>query len=642
MTVALRALVAAVVLAAGCAPAAAVERILQFISDVQVEKNSDLLVTETIRVQAEGHEIRRGILRDFPTRYTGRDGRRVEVGFDVLSVTRNGNPETYTTESLSNGVRVRIGSGDRTVPFGPNTYVIRYRTTRQIGFFETFDELYWNATGTGWTFPIDVAEARITLPEKADFIQTALYTGPQGANGKDARIVEQRPGYIVFRTTRPLPARNGLTVAAAFPKGIVTPPTQAQLARYWLTDNLPVVVSGIGLLLLLGYYLFAWLKVGRDPARGTIIPLFTPPKDMSAPAVRYVYEMEFDNRTFSSAILDLAVRGGVKLNDTGKQMRLTALTGARDVSTPVAAMARELFLKDSSLLLDNVNHKKIGKAKDELHRRLRALYLKTMFANNYGWSNVGLLLWVLFTAAVAFSVFVSYGAELGGAMLFGTAFAAPGLCVMTAFLAGFITGRTGFLAFIFGFLFAGAFAVAGFAVLYGATYDATKSIVSPYMIAMMMPVLIAPLIAMSYYLLKAPTVQGRKVMDEIEGFKQYLGVAEEDRLNYLHPPEKTPELFERYLPYAVALNVENRWAERFAGVLAAAAAAGAATAAWYTGDRLSNNDWGGFASRVGDTLSSTVASASTAPGSSGGSGSSGSSGGGSSGGGGGGGGGSGW
>ena len=136
-------------------------------------------------------------------------------------------------------------------------------------------------------------------------------------------------------------------------------------------------------------------------------------------------------------------------------------------------------------------------------------------------------------------------------------------------------------------------------------------------------------------------MQGRKVMDEIDGFKQYLGVAEEDRLNYLHPPEKTPELFERYLPYSVALDVENRWAEKFAGVLAAAAAAGAATVAWYASDRSSDTDWSSFATRVGDTLASTVASASTAPGSSGG-GSSGSSGGGSSGGGGGGGGGSGW
>jgi uncharacterized membrane protein YgcG len=641
MNAPLRAIFFAAVLAATSGPAFAVERILQFISDVKIEKNSDLLVTETIRVLAEGREFWRGILRDFPTRYTGRDGRRVEVGFEVLSVTRDGRPEDYKTERLSNGVRIRIGNASQTVSFGPHTYVIHYRTTRQIGFFENFDELYWNATGTGWTFPIDVAEARITLPEPVNFTQTAFYTGPQGATGKDARIVEQRPGFIVFQTTRPLPARNGLTVAAAFPKGIVSPPSQAQLAQYWLRDNLPVPVAATGLLLLLGYYAFAWLKVGRDPRRGTIIPLFTPPKDMSAPAVRYVYEMEFDNRTFSAAILDLAVHGGVKLNDSGKQMRLTALDGARNVSPPVASMARELFLLDKSILLDNVNHKTIGKAKDKLFDELKRRYLTTMFANNYGWSSVGLLLWVLFTAAVALSVFMSYGSDLGGAMLFGTAFAAPAVAVMMAFVLGLVTGRTGILTFLFGFLFAGAFAVAGFAVLLGAVHTATGSVISLYALAVLTPILVAPVVGFAYYLLKAPTVQGRKVMDEIEGFKQYLGVAEEDRLNYLHPPEKTPELFERYLPYAVALDVENRWAEKFAGVLAAAAAAGAATATWYAGDRLSSNDWGNFASRVGDSLASTVASASTAPGSSGG-GSSGSGGGGSSGGGGGGGGGSGW
>ncbi len=59
-------------------------------------------------------------------------------------------------------------------------------------------------------------------------------------------------------------------------------------------------------------------------------------------------------------------------------------------------------------------------------------------------------------------------------------------------------------------------------------------------------------------------------MDQIEGFREYLGVAEEDRLNALNPPEKTPELFERFLPYAVALDCQNAWAAKFAGVLAAA------------------------------------------------------------------------
>jgi uncharacterized membrane protein len=127
-------------------------------------------------------------------------------------------------------------------------------------------------------------------------------------------------------------------------------------------------------------------------------------------------------------------------------------------------------------------------------------------------------------------------------------------------------------------------------------------------------------------------------MDRIAGFKQYLGITEEHRLDTLHPPEKTPELFERYLPYAIALEVENRWADRFVTVLATAAAAGAAahSAAWYSGGGNVWDDPQGFADTVGASLDSTLSSAATSPSSGG------SSGGGSSGGGGGGGGGGGW
>src|SRR5262249_46979729 len=177
--------------------------------------------------QAEQNAIRHGILRDFPTTYTRPDGSRVVVGFAVERVTLDGEPVRWATEPMANGVRVRIGSADTMVKTGTHEFVIHYRTTRQIGFFADYDELYWNATGTGWTFPIDVAEARITLPDAVPFRQAAFYTGPQGANGKDAAIVSREPGRIVFRTTRALPPRNGLTVAAAWQKGLVAPPSAA-------------------------------------------------------------------------------------------------------------------------------------------------------------------------------------------------------------------------------------------------------------------------------------------------------------------------------------------------------------------------------------------------------------------------------
>jgi len=124
-------------------------------------------------------------------------------------------------------------------------------------------------------------------------------------------------------------------------------------------------------------------------------------------------------------------------------------------------------------------------------------------------------------------------------------------------------------------------------------------------------------------------------MDQIEGFKLYLSVAEKERLEALNPPDKTPELFEKYLPFALALGVENQWSEQFADVLSAAAASGDYSPHWYSGNTWHTHGAGGLCSSLAGSFSGAISSSSTAPGSSSG-------GGGFSGGGGGGGGGGGW
>jgi uncharacterized membrane protein len=164
-----------------------------------------------------------------------------------------------------------------------------------------------------------------------------------------------------------------------------------------------------------------------------------------------------------------------------------------------------------------------------------------------------------------------------------------------------------------------------------------EAIAIGWWVPLLLPALALPLVISSFWWIAAPTKAGRVVLDRIAGFRQYLSITERERLDRMTPPEDTPELFEKYLPYAIALHVENRWTERFAGVLAAAAAQGQSGFLWYSG---SSSPWDNperFAESVGSSLSDTISSASTAPGSSSGSG-----GGGSSGGGGGGGGGGGW
>jgi uncharacterized membrane protein YgcG len=635
-----RATLGLALLVAVLAPAGAAEKISRFVSDVNVQRNGDLLVTETIAVMAEGDRIKRGILRDFPTSYRNRDGSHVEIGFEVLSVQRDGAAESYTTERLENGTRIRIGRADSLLGAGQHEYVIAYRTTRQIGFFKDCDELYWNATGTGWSFPIELAEARITLPEPVPFRQGAFYTGVQGANGKDATIVEQRPGSIVFRTTRLLPPANGLTVAIAWQKGLIAPPGDVAKAGQWLCDNLPLALAGLGLLSIIGYYVFAWRKVGHDPRKGTIIPLFAPPDGLSPAAVRYVARMNCDDKTFSAALIDLAVHGHLKLAEGKNGMRLLPRQGGRPVDAAEAGVYASLFGKRSSpLVLERENASILQRAQKALKQGLTDAYAEKLFHNNTSWSMRGLLASLALIAAVILSVFVSWGSYQGSAIVLGMLSFVPALIVITALVM--LGPPRVFVAWpmlIFGCLFAAVVGHGGYGII--------QEVMHGWMpvVPAALPLVLVPIASSAFGWMKSYTVEGRRICDQIEGFRHYLGVAEEDRLNALNPPEKTAELFERFLPYAIALDVENAWAKRFAGVLAAMAS-GAIASDWYSGNRNQATDPVSLANTLGSGLSQSIASASTPPGSSGdssSSSSSGSDGGGSSGGGGGGGGGDGW
>jgi hypothetical protein len=635
-------LLAVALLLAGAASghALAAERILRFVSDVAVERNGDLAVVETIRVQAEQNAIRHGILRDFPTTYSRPDGSRVVVGFAVQSVTLDGAAVRWATEPMANGVRVRIGSADTMLSTGAHEFIIRYRSTRQIGFFADYDELYWNATGTGWTFAIDVAEARITLPEAAPFRQAAFYTGPQGAKGQDAAIVTRQPGQIVFRTTRALPPRSGLTVAAAWQKGLVAPPSQAEQAGWWLQDNLPTTIAGFGLVGIVAFYAFAWRRVGRDPPAGTIIPLFGPPDGMSAAAVRYVERMAYDARCFTAAIIDLGVSGHLRLTGSGEETVLWRLDGGKPIGPAERAAKSKLFAADPSLKLTQTNHQTLTGAQSALHDSLKRSYDGTLFTDNYGWSGGGLVLTIAWLLVVVVLIGTTYDGDRAtllniGILLPLVPIAAGALLIRAGHRRNTSGGSWGAAMIAAGAALIALFASGGLLAIVGGGRGPLDLLpgVAAYVVA--------PLAPLGFHLLQAPTAAGRAMMDRIEGFRLYLGVAEEDRLNALNPPDKTPELFERFLPYALALDVENRWAKRFAAVLAAAGT-GAVAASWYESNRWTD-DPVGVTQQLGGALTQTIASASTAPGSSdGGSSGGGSSGGGSSGGGGGGGGGSGW
>jgi uncharacterized membrane protein YgcG len=542
------------------------ERILAYHSDIKIGLDADITVTETIRVRAEGRNIRRGIYRDFPTRYTDSAGSGYSVGFEVLAVARDGYSESWHTARESNGVRIYLGDADQLLAAGEYEYVLTYRTDRQIGYFENHDELYWNVTGNGWAFPIERASGRVQLPVGVPAAELTLeaYTGSFGATGRDFHS-EIEVGGAQVSTTRTLGPGEGLTLVLGWPKGIVYEPDRWARFRYFMADNGGLLLALLTLLLVGAYLSVAWHRYGRDPQPGTVFPHYEPPPGYSPGAVRYISRMGYDSKALAAAVISLAVKGYLKLSREADTYLLTQTTSNAPLGPGETVLLRELFGAGPVVELTDGNHELIGGARKAHRQELRRHYYRTYFLNNTQWLVPSFLGSVLALFAV-----IGMGAF--------------NLVVLALFALNL--------------------------TLQGA----------------------------ALFLMKAPTRRGRALMDGLDGFELYLSVAEQDDLDRMHPPELTPELFERYLPFAIALGVENQWADKFAAVLSRLGIAErtAYQPAWYQGDFFPHQ-LGRFVDDVGAGFSSAIASAATPPGSSSGGG-----GGGFSGGGGGGGGGGGW
>jgi len=618
------------------------ERILSFQSEIAVHEDASMTVRETIKVHANGDQIKHGIYRDFPTIYKARWGLTKNVDFEVTEVLRDGRPEDYHSESLQNGIRIYIGKRDFELPEGIYTYTLSYQTNRQLGFFASHDELYWNVTGNGWIFPIEKVDAVVTLPSGISRRSITLdgYTGPQGAKNKDFEGVVEGEGRAHFQTTAPLAPYEGFTLVVEWPKGFVRAPTQSDIIRDFLRDNRMIVFGAFGLLVLIFYYVVVWFLVGRDPAEGTIIPLFGPPDDLAPGAVRYLWKMGYDDKVLAASLINLGVKKEVKIEEKDGAYTLVRQDGGQAILAPEERkLLNSLLGSRRQLEIKRAHRGEIVAAVSELKTALKLKLEKNYFITNRKFFIPGALL-------TAFILFVSLLA--GDLRAIGTGF------FMSLWLSGWSVGvffllrqtrdawkvvffghgllERGFG--IFGALFTTAFAVPFVAgEIFGLFLFAQGT--SVWMLGVLVIAIFLNLLF--YTLLKAPTLGGRKALDKIEGLRMYLGVAEKDRLNAMNPPKKTPELFEQFLPYALALDVDQKWSEQFSDVLTAEGkpVSESYSPSWYAG--TSGLTGAAFAGALGGSLAVAVASASTSPSSSSGGG-----GGGSSGGGGGGGGGGGW
>ena len=306
------------------------ERVLSFDSTIQIQQDGSIEVTEDIRVLVKGIDIQRGIIREIPTIYqTG--GRKVLVPIDRIKVEHNGEQVVFMKYALDNGIGLRIGSPYVYLENGVHQYSISYRVLRQIGRFDSWDELYWNVNGNAWEFDFDSISCTVVLPEDVPDVElrTEAYTGAFGSRGRDYAVEQLDARSVRFSTTRTLSTYEGLTVVVGFPKGIVADVPASQKFAWWMESNGGWAVALLLTLIVFLYFWISWLRVGRDPSEGLVMREERPLIGLNAAKLRWIWKLDIDDTLMSALILELAEKGALVIS-RGKGGSWKLKDGKRD------------------------------------------------------------------------------------------------------------------------------------------------------------------------------------------------------------------------------------------------------------------------------------------------------------------------
>ncbi len=375
--------------------ASAEERIDRFDVTIEVQTDGDIIVTERIAVTAEGNVIRRGIFRDL-FRYYESDGARLAYGYDVIGVTRDGHSEPYETETDGNAFRIRIGDADVFIEPGPHAYEIRYRVRNQVRYFDGYDEVYWNVTGNYWAFPILAARASIVLPPGARVSATRGYTGGLGADGADYTHTGSGSQHV-FEATRQLEAGEGLTVAIGFGKGLIDPPSGIDQSWIWWQRNgsLAILLASLGA--LAWFHLRSFDRVGRDPPKGPVFPLYEPPKGFSPAAAHHVYYRGLRGHTaLIATLMNLAVKERIRIDASDKKVtvldRISANEDTLGLATEDVTLEQSLFRHSDHKVLDREYDSTLTDAYTSFKGSLSRKYGEDYFRWNVGYTVAGLAL----------------------------------------------------------------------------------------------------------------------------------------------------------------------------------------------------------------------------------------------------------
>lgn len=500
------------------------DRISHFHSDILVRKDGVVEVKETITVQNPdneelsyftnvmdratfhevNNEIKHGLRREIPTAYYSADGFVANAPIELKEIKLDGAEVPYFTEDATNGIVLYIGDKYEDLSFGKHVYEITYEAQRQVVFMEDYDKIYVNVTGNGWTLEMDEVTCDFRV-ETAQPNGSVCYTGKFGSMLRECSATHTKDDAVFFATNGGLEMNEGLTIEVQWPKGNIAAPGLMAKSIIFIKDNWGISLLGILLLFLSVYNISAWFRMGRDAKRGVVIPQFDPPNGMSPAAIGFVADQKFSSRLAASELTHLAVRKVIVLDQSETRFEITRVEEKWPADMPELLGNR----------LDLLSGKRIvhGEYSKELHNYYEALehHIEAEYQEDSGHrKNESKALF----------------RKNSGQWIFGLV-----LIILAAIGAG---------------IFCAA--------------HPTKVIILSCVI--LLAILIVGQIIFAR-IIAAYNTYGRKIMDHIEGFKMYLVAAEERVLNAMTIPAKTPELFEKYLPFAMALECENEWADQF-------------------------------------------------------------------------------
>ena len=397
------------------------EKIKNFNVDLTV--NNDATVTVKEKIDYFLPESKHGIFRVIPNRYLDKtQNKYFKTPISSISIKdRNGTPIPFSQSQAGGGLELKIGDADKTVS-GDFEYDISYTVSGIINNFTDHDELYYNATGNDWEVPIGAVSAKVLLPGQVseNDLQKSCFTGITGGDEQNCSATVSGNTITYQSTTGPL------TIVAGWNKGLITATTR-QYEKSYRHESVWFWLIPLFVLILM---LILYFRKGKDPfGRGTIVPEFESPDDLKAAELGSLLNEQVDNNDISATLIDLAIRGYIKIKKTDKKYAIVKIKEADGKTLDYEKKLLEAILEGKiEASLDDIDiGSEISEIKDTIYQEMAD---KKYFVQNPNkirkrYMSLGFIIMISFGIFFLISFHLAFAVCLAGIIIIIFSYAMP-------------------------------------------------------------------------------------------------------------------------------------------------------------------------------------------------------------------------